>query len=44
MGKKIYFEASDAPCMFQFFKQFVHQTEKMSFIMMVDMFAWVIQE
>ena len=31
MGKKIKLEASDDPCMFQFFKQFVHQTEKNEF-------------
>ena len=31
MGKKINLEASDDPCMFQFFKQFVHQTEKNEF-------------
>lgn len=44
MGKKINLEASDDPCMFQFFKQFVDQTEKMSFIVMVDMFVWIVQE
>lgn len=27
MGKKINLEARDDPCMFQFFKQFVHQTD-----------------
>lgn len=31
MGKKINLEASDDPCMFQFFKKFVHQTEKNEF-------------
>lgn len=31
MGKMINLEASDDPCMFQFFKQFVHQTEKNEF-------------
>lgn len=44
MGKKINLEASDDPCMFQFFKQFVHQTEKMSFIVMAGMFVWGIRE
>ena len=31
MGKKINVDASDDPCMFQFFKQFVHQTDKNEF-------------
>lgn len=31
MGKKINLEASDDPCMFHFFKQFLHQTEKNEF-------------
>lgn len=31
MGKKINVAASDDPCMFQFFKQFIHQTDKNEF-------------
>ena len=31
MGKKINVDASDDPCMFQFFKQFIHQTDKNEF-------------
>lgn len=31
MGKKINIEASDEPCMFQFFKKYIHQTDKNEF-------------
>ena len=31
MGKKINIEASDEPCMFQFFKKYIHQTDNNEF-------------
>lgn len=44
MGKKINLEASDDPCMFHFFNNLCTKQKKMSFIVMVDMFVWIVQE